>query len=60
MKNFIYSKTVWLSVVQGAIGVLTAVTTVSPELNGAGQIMIALAILQFFNRFLTDSKVTVF
>ena len=57
-KNFIYSRTIWIAVVQGILGILTVMNSVSPEMEGAGSVMTIMALLQFINRFLTEQKVT--
>lgn len=53
-KNWYQSKTLWIAIIQGVLGVLAVVTTQYPELGGA---LVAKSILDFTLRFMTEKPV---
>ena len=62
-KPWYQSKTLWLAVLQLAIGVATLTTGVlngTTPLNDAGMVIILKSVLDMVIRFKTDSQITVF
>jgi uncharacterized membrane protein len=62
-KPWYQSKTLWLAVLQMAIGVATLTTGVlngTTPLNDAGMVIILKSVLDMVIRFKTDSQITVF
>lgn len=56
MKNPLKSKTIWLAVIQGVLGVIVAVSTTYPELGG---IMILKSMLDIILRVITTMPVDI-
>ena len=54
-KNWITSKTLWLAIVQGLIGIFTVLSTTS-EFQGIGWILIVKSILDSYLRSITNTN----
>ena len=56
MKNIFKSKTIWIAVTQGVLGIVVAMQGLNPEL---GYLMIVKSALDVIIRFLTEESVTI-
>lgn len=56
-KSWYQSKTVWLAIAQGVLGVMTALTTANPELATIGWIATGKSLLDMFLRFGTIKEI---
>lgn len=54
-KNWITSKTLWLAIVQGLIGIFTILQS-SPEFQGIGGMLITKSVLDIILRFITNTN----
>lgn len=57
-KNWYQSKTIWLAVLQGVIGVIVAVTTEYPELATVGWLVLVKSGLDVAIRLMTDKPLS--
>lgn len=56
-KSWYQSKTLWLAIAQGVLGVITALTASNPELATIGWIATAKSLLDMFLRFGTIKEI---
>jgi hypothetical protein len=56
-KKWFESKTIWMAVIQGAVGVFAAVVTANPALATVGWVLLAKSVLDILLRMVTDKPV---
>lgn len=54
-KNWITSKTLWVAILQGIVGVFTVLST-TPEFQGVGYLLIIKSVLDGYLRSITEAK----
>ena len=57
MKSLISSKTVWFAIIQGIIGVWTAVVAVNPDVAKTGYAVVIAAVIQVALRVVTTTPI---
>lgn len=57
MKPWYQSKTIWLAVIQGALGVLAAVTATNPDVATIGSFAVVKSVLDIVLRLITETPV---
>lgn len=57
MKSWYQSKTIWIAVIQGILGVVVAFTTIDPAVSTIGWIAAGKAILDMVLRSLTTTPI---
>ena len=58
MKKWYQSKTVWLAVAQGAVGLFMAIKSVDPSVTSIGIVAVAKSFADFFIRMNTSTAIS--